>query len=91
MLTMLLSEETIPDSVGGPRRHDDQAKEPQVSAQIIKRGSYPTQRQCGALIFKVGETEGQQAPGPGRPASPGPSGLRFQHPRKIPNFPTSWS
>ena len=91
MLTMPLNREITSNLVGGSGRHVDQVEDPQVSAQICKRGSYPTQRQCGALIFKVGETEGQQAPGPGRPASPGPSGLRFQHPRKIPNFPTSWS
>ena len=63
MLTMLLGKASISNSVGGPGRHEDQVEDPQVSAQICKRGSYPTQRQCGALIFKVGETEGQQAPG----------------------------
>ena len=68
MLTMLLSEANIPDSVDGPGRHEDQAKDPQTSAQIVKWGSYPTQRHYGALICNVGETEGQQAPGPGRPA-----------------------
>ena len=90
MLTMPLNWGITSDSVGGPRRHDDQAKEPQVSAQIIKRGSYPTQRQCGALIFNVGKTEGQQAPEAGRSASPGPPGLRFQHLDKVPNLLTSW-
>ena len=68
MLTMLLSEANISDSVGGPGRHEHQVKDPQASAQIVKWGSYPTQRHCGALICNVGETEGQQAPGPGRPA-----------------------
>ena len=73
MLTMLLSEENIPDS-GGPGRHEDQATDPQDSAQIVKWGTYPTQRHCGALICNVGETEGQRAleagtrPPPARPA-----------------------
>ena len=74
MIIMLLSEENISDSVGGPGRHKDQAKDPQASAQIVKWGSYPTQRHCGALICNVGETEGQRAleagtrPPPARPA-----------------------
>ena len=74
MLTMLLGEENIPDSVGGPGRHEDQAKDPQTSAQIVKCGSYPTLWHCGALICNVGETEGQRAleagtrPPPARPA-----------------------
>ena len=42
MLIMLLSEVNIPDSVEGPKRHEDQAKDPQASTQIVKRGSYPT-------------------------------------------------
>ena len=66
MLTMLLSEANIPNLVGGPGRHEDQAKDPQTSAQIVKWGSNPTQRHCGALICNVDEMEGQQAPGPGR-------------------------
>ena len=74
MLTMLLSEENIPDS-GGPGRHEDQATDPQDSAQIIKWGSYPTQGHCGALICNVGEAEGQWAPEAGRPSSPGPASL----------------
>ena len=91
MLTMLLSEANIPNLVGGPGRHEDQAKDPQTSAQIVKWGSNPTQRHCGALIYNVGKTEGQQAPEPGRPASPGPPTLGFWHPRKLPDLPTSWS
>ena len=59
MLIMLLNEEIISDSVDGPGRHGNQAKDPQVSAQIVKWGSYTTQRKCGALICNVGETEGQ--------------------------------
>ena len=35
MLTMLLSDANISDSVGGPGRHEDQAKDPQVSGQIV--------------------------------------------------------
>ena len=72
MITMLLSEANISDSVGGPGRHEDQAKDPQTSAQIVKWGSYPTQRHCGPLIRNIDKTEGQQALGlrrpPGRPA-----------------------
>ena len=71
MLTMLLSEANISDSVGGPGRHEDRAKAPQASAQIVKWGSYPTQRHCGALICNVGEMGGQRAPEVGRPASSG--------------------
>ena len=91
MFIVLLSEANIPDSVGGPGRHEDQAKDPKASAQIIKWGSYPTQRHCGALIYNVGKTEGQQAPRPGRPASPGLPDPRFWHPRKVPDLLTSWS
>ena len=56
MLPMLLSEENISNSVGGPVRHEDQAKDPQVSAHIVKWGSYPTQRHCGPLIRNVDKT-----------------------------------
>ena len=78
MLTMLLGKVSISDSVGGSGRHEDQVKDPRASAQIIKWGSYPTQGHCGALICNVGETVGQQAREAGRPASPGPAGLRAQ-------------
>ena len=71
MFIVLLSEANIPDSVGGPGRHEDQAKDPQASAQIVKWGSYPTQRHCGALICNVGETGGQRAQEVGRPAPSG--------------------
>ena len=66
MLTMLLSEANISDSVGGPGRHKDQAEDPQASAQIIKCENHPPQRHCGALICNVGEMEGQGAPEAGR-------------------------
>ena len=42
MLTMLLSEANISDSIGGPGRHEDQAKDPQASAQIVKWGNHPS-------------------------------------------------
>ena len=71
MLPMLLSEENISNSVAGPGRHEDQAKDPQVSAHIVKWGSYPTQRHCGALICNVGETGGQRGPEVGHLASSG--------------------
>ena len=71
MLTMLLSEANNSDSVGEPGRHEDQAKDPQASSQIVKWGSYPTQMHCGALICNVGKTEGQRALEVGRPASSG--------------------
>ena len=71
----LQSEANISDSVGGPGRHNDQAENPQASAQIVKWGNHPPQRHCGALISNVGETEGQGAPEAGHPASPGPPGL----------------
>ena len=65
---MLQSEANISDSIGGPGRHEDQAKDPQASDQIVKRENYPSQRHCGALICNVGETEGQRAPEPGHQA-----------------------
>ena len=78
MLPMLLREENISNSVGGPGRHEHQVKDPQASAQIVKWGNYPSQRHCGALICNVGQTEGQRAPEVGRPASPRPPSLRVQ-------------
>ena len=36
MFTMPLNQGSTPDSVGGPGRHEDQPKDPQVSAQMIK-------------------------------------------------------
>ena len=77
MLTMLLGKASISNSVGGPGRHEDQAKDTQASAQIIKCGNHPFQRHCGALIYNVSKMEGQRAPEPGRPASPGPPSLRI--------------
>ena len=59
MLTMLLGKASISNSVGGPGRHEDQVKDPQASAQIIKWGSYPTQGHCRALICIIGKMEGQ--------------------------------
>ena len=75
MLTMILSEAHILDSICGPGRHEDQAKDPQTSAQIVKCGSYPTLWHYGALICNVGETEAQWAPEAGRPISPGRASL----------------
>jgi len=91
ILIKLQSKVNISNLVGGPRSYKDQAKDPQASPQIIERGNHPSQRHYGALICNVGKTEGQQAPGPGRPASPGPPGLRINHPRKPPKVPTSRS
>ena len=65
---MLQSEANISDSVGGPRRHKDQAEDTQASAQIIKWGNHPPHRHCGALIYNVGEMEGQGAPEAGHSA-----------------------
>ena len=77
MLTMLLSEANNSDSVGEPGRHEDQAKDPQASDQIVKRENYPSQRHCRALIYNVGEIEGQRAPEPGLQALE--TGIRGNH------------
>ena len=44
--------------IGGPERHKIQPKDPHVRAKIVKWGNHPSQRQCGVLIYNVGETEG---------------------------------
>ena len=61
MLTMPLNQGTTSDSAGGPGKHEGQPKDPQVRAKITKRRLYPSEGQFGALIYDVGETEGQQA------------------------------
>ena len=68
MFTMPLNQGSTPDLVGGLGRHENQANDPQVSAQMSKHQWYPTQGQCAVLIYYVGEMEGQQAPEAGRPA-----------------------
>ena len=42
-------------------------------------------------MCNVDETEGREALEAGRPAPSGPPGLRFEHPRKLPDLATSWS
>jgi hypothetical protein len=78
MLTLLLGKASISNSVGGPGRHEDQVKDSQASAQIVKWESYPTQGHSGALIYNIGKMEGQRAIEAGRPTSYGPAGLRVQ-------------
>ena len=58
MFIRLQNEANISNPVGGPGRHEDQAKDPHASAQNIRWGNYPFQRQCGVLICNVDETEG---------------------------------
>ena len=88
MLTMSLNQRSASDSVGGPERHKDQPKDPQVSAPMFNRWCYPTHGHCGALIYDVGETEDQQAPEVGRLSSPGPPGLVYWHLDQVPDLPT---
>ena len=44
--------------VSGPGRHKVQTKDPHASGKNVKWGNHPVQRQCGALMCNVGETEG---------------------------------
>ena len=59
---------TISYPVGGPRRHKVQTKDPHGSAKNVKWGNHPVQRQCGALMCNVSETEDRGVPESGRPA-----------------------
>ena len=57
MFIRLQNKANISYPVGGPGRHKVQTKDPHASAKNIKWGNHPSQRQCGALMCNVGETE----------------------------------